>query len=568
MHALKSKANQPKTTDLSLLKMRLRSYLPLLLLFLQHPLVAQETYRTSNTVTEYPGQWTKIATVEINNRYWYSSSILELNGGNRGKYSGTAKLFFRVKQQAPFPEAPYIQLELLESNNGLLLKENFMAVHISSSGSDRVGSTIVELYVRIFSTHEIISFVPTHKFELAPAVFHGGQPFLADLPSGTQYPCLLVDKHGRRGLFEGRVGIGTDSPAKSLEIKAGDQDGIRITSEGIPRLELDGWNEGELKSNWVLYSRPSNGEFGIWDDNQKRGRLKIDSLGDVSIDGHLKIDGNNHSLRVGHSVHGWDDQDLIGAEYGVWEDRTNAAGTYFYRWTGTPGRYHNAYIGQQKGGGHSWGLAFNTDILDDTDPSTTTRMFINTKGNVGIGTTNPVERLHVEGTAQLNHSGFNAIQMRYSDINGGAQSIGSNENGDLILSAHNTVAGNEHLLVQQNTGNVGIGTTTPKSKLTVGGDILANQVRVVTNVNSVPDYVFGKEYKLLSLEEVEAYVKENSHLPEVPSAEEIAEDGHDLGAMNLLLLKKIEELTLYVIEQQKEINEIRAELKAVKKSEP
>ncbi|MFB9110341.1 tail fiber protein [Flavobacterium gyeonganense] len=100
--------------------------------------------------------------------------------------------------------------------------------------------------------------------------------------------------------------------------------------------------------------------------------------------------------------------------------------------------------------------------------------------------------------------------------------------------------------------NVGIGTTTPGSKLTVAGNIHAQEVKVTPNAGTVPDYVFADDYKLKSLEEVEAYIKQNSHLPEIPSAKEIEKNGLMLAEMNMSLLKKIEELTLYMIELKKE----------------
>ena len=105
----------------------------------------------------------------------------------------------------------------------------------------------------------------------------------------------------------------------------------------------------------------------------------------------------------------------------------------------------------------------------------------------------------------------------------------------------------------QNNGNVGIGTAAPDAALTVKGTIHTNEVKVDLNVPG-PDYVFEKGYDLMSLEETKAYIDANKHLPEVPSAKEMEKNGVQLGEMNLLLLKKVEELTLYSIEQNQKLN--------------
>jgi hypothetical protein len=117
-------------------------------------------------------------------------------------------------------------------------------------------------------------------------------------------------------------------------------------------------------------------------------------------------------------------------------------------------------------------------------------------------------------------------------------------NGDVILAgARNAV-----------NGNVGIGTLDTKGyKLAVNGDAMFTKIQVKAYSNW-PDYVFGESYKLMPLQELEAYVKENNHLPEVPSAKEIEEEGINVAEMNKVLLKKIEELTLHVIELEKKIN--------------
>jgi hypothetical protein len=113
-------------------------------------------------------------------------------------------------------------------------------------------------------------------------------------------------------------------------------------------------------------------------------------------------------------------------------------------------------------------------------------------------------------------------------------------------------------------GTNGVGTEKmriPSSgAVTVTGDLTANVITANTSFKvknwtmEVPDYVFDeKNYRPMSLPDVERFVKKNKHLPEVPSAAEMKRDGMDMAGMNLLLLKKVEELTLHVIEQDKKI---------------
>ncbi|MFM8739435.1 MAG: TMF family protein, partial [Cytophagales bacterium] len=111
-------------------------------------------------------------------------------------------------------------------------------------------------------------------------------------------------------------------------------------------------------------------------------------------------------------------------------------------------------------------------------------------------------------------------------------------------------------------GNVGIGTTAPDAKLAVKGTVHANEVKVDLNVPG-PDYVFENGYDLMSLEETKAYLDANKHLPEVPSAKEMEKNGVQLGEMNMLLLKKVEELTLHLIEMKKENEELKSRVEKI-----
>ncbi len=107
------------------------------------------------------------------------------------------------------------------------------------------------------------------------------------------------------------------------------------------------------------------------------------------------------------------------------------------------------------------------------------------------------------------------------------------------------------------TGNVGIGTAltsnTPQYKLAVNGTIGAKQVIIEITSDAWADYVFDDHYKLRSINEVESFIKSNKHLPSLPSSQEVARDGLDMAAMDARLLEKIEELTLYIIAQDKRI---------------
>ncbi|HEY6504585.1 MAG TPA: hypothetical protein VIZ28_11470, partial [Chitinophagaceae bacterium] len=114
-------------------------------------------------------------------------------------------------------------------------------------------------------------------------------------------------------------------------------------------------------------------------------------------------------------------------------------------------------------------------------------------------------------------------------------------------------------------GGVSIGTTVTDAayKLWVEGSIRTRKVRV--DQGAWPDYVFHHNYPLLPLSEVEKFIQQNNHLPEVPSAKEVEENGLDLGDNQATLLKKVEELTLYLIEQNKKIEQLQKEVDTLKK---
>jgi hypothetical protein len=198
------------------------------------------------------------------------------------------------------------------------------------------------------------------------------------------------------------------------------------------------------------------------------------------------------------------------------------------------------------------------------------RMVVDEYGNAGVGTNYPHGRLHVMDAPYWSSSNYGASLIIDGPHNNAIGIFDSNSANPLALAntagtltiakmpALGDVSSSpQPLMVVQPNGNVGIGTTAPGSfKLAVNGKIWTQEVNVQMN-NPGPDYVFEKDYNLLPLKEVEHYIAQNKHLPEVPSAKDMESDGLNLKEMNLILLKKVEELTLHLIDATKKIEALQ-----------
>jgi len=295
-----------------------------------------------------------------------------------------------------------------------------------------------------------------------------------------------------------------------------------------------------LSVPYALYSQASGGD-GIWTKDSNRVYLS-DSTGNVGIG----IIDPNQTLEVGKGIR-------------IRESCGGNAG-YYLDWS----------YGQISGGFTNWDLKVS-------DAGNIERvMRISSNGNVNIGNTNPLTKLQVNGPVLLN--GVNA-NIDPNTGQGSAAYLSSmlNYTGNLLIGWNRSQGGGETdfitnratgsmggfqfydyngapncLMTIRGDGHVGIGTTYPTYPLSVNGTIQAKEVIVNTGWS---DFVFDKDYKLMSLSELEKFINKNKHLPNIPSVSEVEKNGAKLGEINSKLLQQIEEITLRMIDQNKMMEE-------------
>jgi hypothetical protein len=179
-------------------------------------------------------------------------------------------------------------------------------------------------------------------------------------------------------------------------------------------------------------------------------------------------------------------------------------------------------------------------------------------GNVVIGITNPSEKLDVAGNIKIRESNGsdNTDPMTLSRLNNGYNS------SELRLSLGDDLDVSDDFLSIGVYSAAHSGAWKNFFKLNTRGELITK--KVIVTLDGWSDNVFDKNYRLVSLKDVEEYIKENKHLPNIPSEKTIVEKGLDTGEMLKLQMAKIEELTLHLIEQQKQIANQQKELESLK----
>jgi hypothetical protein len=248
------------------------------------------------------------------------------------------------------------------------------------------------------------------------------------------------------------------------------------------------------------------------------------------------------------------------------------------------------------------GLHF--EMTSNTFSSVSTSMFMADNGNVGVGTTAPVAKMHVAGKLAIGtytSSTFGGEGLSINTANNGAILIERNSdpvNWDPIkaridISTYTGKKGLRFIMTQNSfathvpevnealflsgDGMVGMGNTNPQSKLHVTGDFCVSNTggainfkvypdghvrarEILIDLNNIPDYVFKSGYKLMTIQEVEKFISEHGHLPNIPSEEEYRQKGAmAIGELETKLLEKVEELTLYITQLHHRIEKLEKE---------
>lgn len=402
-----------------------------------------------------------------------------------------------------------------------------------------------------------------------------------------QSPLFSVDFDTEVSYFKGRVGIGTTDPSSSLQVNGEfnvDEKVSIKTGQSIPTTN----GVEKVYNKYGQESLSENVAFTMFgNDDTDRFSFMVDYDNSGTFTERLVIKANNGNVGIG-TTSPTDKLEVYGnfAGNGITVSSTTGAGIVLNRASSSfNSNVRFATAGEIFANFGADNDGTNNLYISGDGSFNNKYVTFQEGGNVGIGTTSPNSKLEVNGDfnvggqaiieADLNietTNGTPKIYSRFGQLNlkkNIAFTMYGDDNTDrfsFMTDYGNSGTYSERLVIMAQSGNVGIGVVSPDSKLVVDGRVKSEEVKVEIIAGSAPDYVFSADYDLRTLDETRKYIEENKHLPEIPSANEMETHGIDLGVMNMRLLKKVEELTLYQLELLDRIRNAEEEIKELKKS--
>jgi len=421
-----------------------------------------------------------------------------------------------------------IQDDLIVTGSGCF---GLDCVNGESFGFDTLRLKENNLRIKFIDTSSSSSF-PTGDWEIAinDSSNGGSNHFSINNVDTSTTPFSIIQGAPNSSFYvgsNGNIGFGTTTPLVDVDIKGGNTPTVRLSQDGSSGFAVQEWDMGGNEANFFIrdVTHGSALPFRIV-PGAPNGSIHIAADGNIGLetttpDGLLDVahsaDANNHALLISPT-----------SNVGINIDN---------------GFIPNGLLDVQTTGGVS-------------------RLTVASDGNVGVGTSTPEQPFH------LSHQGTTLSLFESSD--NGAVQIRMRSNSDnrrfLAIDSSNTVKsqivfGDNEIQLAGQRSSTNIYATFNATGLVVNGPISTTASGQVH-----PDYVFKSNYQLMPLKDLKSFISTNEHLPDIPSAADVAKNGIDITKMQINLLKKIEELTLYTLEQQKMIEELNIKLSSLEVS--